>query len=114
MWEGENTDQEVGFLKPHGTIPLRWLAIMRTLIAIYFIGHTSLILYFVYETFILYLTNWSLVSCTVLYPLMAIAHMANKDFKKETYVEVERPLRKKCPVTMWKTITTLYEFTLSM
>ena len=86
---------------------------MRTLVAIYFLGHVGFVLGFVYETFYLYLTNWSLVSCAFTYSLMAIAHCDNKDFSKEQYVEVDHSTREECPITMWKMITTLYEFTLS-
>ena len=114
LWPGDNTEREVAFLKPHGVISLRWLAIMRTLICLYFLGQLSLNLSLVYETFYLYLTNWALASCALTYSLMAIAHCVNKDFKKESYEEVEPLSRKSCPFDMWQLVTALYEWTLSI
>ena len=91
LWPGDNTEREVAFLKPHGVISLRWLAILRTLVCLFFLFQLSLNLGLVYETFHLYLTNWALASCALSYSLLAIAHCLNEDFGKDGYVEVAPP-----------------------
>ena len=74
----------------------------------------GLILVFIYATFLDYLTNWALVSCAFLYTLMAIAHCVNGDFKKDEYVATPTDQRKNCAYSMWRMITCLYEWTLSV
>ena len=91
------------------------LAIRRTTIAVYFVCHLGLILYFIYDTFVDYLTNWALTSCALTYSLMAISHCINGDFAEGKSFSTATPLEsKECPIRMWTLVTSLYEWTLSI
>ena len=115
FFPGDISDQQVAILKPNENISLRWLAILRLVVAVYFLGQLAFNLYQVYETFYLYLTNWALASCAFTYPILALGHCLNNDFTKieEADGKAEKK-NNKCFKKLWKPITALYEWSISV
>ena len=115
FFPGDISVQKNAILKPNENISLRWLAILRLVVAIYFLGQLAFNLYQVYETFYLYLTNWALASCAVTYPILALGHCLNNDFRKVDEADDKAEKKNhKCFKKLWKPITALYEWSISV
>ena len=113
LFPGDNSNLKTAFLKPRGVSPdtlakwrlscMVWMIIQILIRGLTF-SNSDLFYRF---------TNWSVIMNWLSYTIFTIAHIMNKDFGKQAYVEPSAAEKEQRPYYLWAVATGFYEFFLT-